>query len=152
MATKVEGDVPSLKSSVDEFKAEITDELLDVKKQLASHSQRIENTEDDIERIKRSHDLRITGFPVKDNENLLHIYGTIAKEIGYETSKRIPVKNRTTGEMMKSATMLMHFGALKQKESFYSYYLNKMPLNPEKFGLPKENRIVKGENLTKKKR
>lgn len=33
---------------------------------------------------------------------------------------------------------------------FFSYYLSKMPLDPKKFGLTDDNRIVIGENLTRK--
>lgn len=157
LATKVEGDVSTLKSSMDEFKAEISGELHDVKVQQANHTHRIENTEDDIQRIQRSHDLRVTGFHVKENENLLEIFEAIAKEIGFEANSqlcapsidRIPVKNRTAGQMIKSPTILIHFTALKQKQSFYSYYLNKMPLKPENFGLPTMNRNIIGENLTR---
>lgn len=51
---------------------------------------------------------------------------------------------------MFSPTILIHFATARQKKLFYSLYLNKMPLNPTKFGLPAENAIVIGENLTKK--
>lgn len=82
----------------------------------------------------------------------------IAKEIGYtslsETNapliERITIKNKTTGLIMSSNTILMHFATLRQKQIFYSHYLNKMPLDPTKFGLETDNRIVIGENLTKK--
>lgn len=158
LAIKVEGDVSKLKLSMDEFKAEVSSELHDVKVQLSSNTQRIDNTEDDIQRIQRSSDLRVIGFPVKENENLFEIFKAIANEIGFEinpqfctpTIERIPVKNRITGEMLKSHTVLIQFPALKQKQSFYSHYLNKMPLKPENFGLPTANRIIIGENLTRK--
>lgn len=155
LAIKVEGDVSKLKSSMDEFKAEVSGELHDVKVQLSSNTPRIDNTEDDIQRIQRSSDLRVIGFPVKENENLFEIFKAIANEIGFEinsqfctpTIERIPIKNRITGEMLKSHTVLIQFPALKQKQSFY---LNKMPLKPENFGLPAANRIIIGENLTRK--
>lgn len=43
---------------------------------------------------------------------------------------------------------MIRFAMAKQKQTFYSCYLNKMPLNPEKFGLPFTNRIIIGEHLT----
>lgn len=158
LAVKVKGDVSALKSSVDEFKAEIACELKENKEQFSHQSQRLDDTEDDIERIRRSYDLRVTGFPAKENENLMELFKAIATEIGYVTDsqlcmpsiERIPVKNKTTGAMIKSSTMLMHFTSLKQKQSFYSHYLYKMPLKPEKFGISTANQIVIGENLTKK--
>lgn len=108
--------------------------------------------------MQRCNDIRITGFPVKENENLSDLFTSIAKEIGFEIDQqfctpsieRIPIKNRTTGAIIKSQTILVHFTTLKQKQTFYSYYLNNMPLKPMKFGLPETNRIVVGESLTNK--
>lgn len=155
LASKVEGDVSAIKASVVEFKAEIAGELCEVKEQLNIHSQRIENHEDDIQRIQRSNDLRITGFQAKANEDLHAIYNAIATEIGFDnppltpTIERIPIRNKTTGLMIKSNTILIQFATLKQKQSFYSCYLSKLPLKPEIFGLSTASRIVIGENLTK---
>lgn len=157
-SAKINVDVTAMRTAIDDFKTEITSEMNTVKEQVFSHTQRLDDTEDDIQRLKRSQDLRLTGFPVKDNENLVEIFTSIAKEIGYDTNtqltvpslERIPFKNRTTGEMFQSPIIMMHFMSTKHKQSFYSYYLNKMPLKPAKFGLPETNRIVIGENLTKK--
>lgn len=153
----VNGDFQSLKTSVDEFKSNITCEMTEIKAQLSENTQRIENTEDDIQRLKRSQDLRLTGFPPKENENLLEYLKQIAKEIAYDSfsethvllMERIPVKNKTTGQMMQSNTIIIQFTALRHKQQFYIHYLNKMPLDPTKFNLAEDNRIVIGENLTK---
>lgn len=158
LSNKVDQDINSLKTSVEDFKTKVSNELTHVKTQLVIHNQRIDNTEDDIQRLTRNQDLRLTGFPAKDNENLVNYVLLIAKEIGYtslsETNapliERITIKNKTTGLMMSSNTILMHFATLRQKQIFYSHYLNKMPLDPTKFGLETDNRIVIGENLTKK--
>lgn len=158
LAFKVNDSVLSLKASVDEFKSEITEEMAEIKTQMNINSQRIDNTEDDIERIKRCSDLRITGIPVKNNERLLDYLNIIAIEIGLgkftETNtpliERVPIKNKTTGQLMQSNTIMVHFNVAQQKQSFYYSYLNHMPLNPVKFGLTALNRITIGENLTKK--
>lgn len=93
----------------------------------------------------------------KENENLMDYISSIAKEINFgtlsasntPTVERIPVKNKTTGKMMQSNTILIHFPVVRQKQMFYSCYLNKMPLDPVKFNLPEDNRITLGENLTR---
>lgn len=152
-------EISALKSSVQDFKSSINTDLNDINHQLSNHEQRINNTEDDIQRMKRSSDLRVVGLPVRDNENLLELFEQIAREIGYNVSphaiqstisiERLYMKSRTTGQMVLSGTILIHFALLKHKQTFYSCYLNKMPLVPEKFGLPVGHRIVIGEHLTK---
>lgn len=52
--------------------------------------------------------------------------------------------------MMPSRTIMIQFSTPKQKQTFYSLYLNNIPLNPAKFGLDELNRIIIGENLTRK--
>lgn len=128
---------------------------MQVQTQLSHHEQRIANTEDDIQRIQRSNDIRITDIPLQENENLLAIYEQIASEIGFNTSytvtpsiERIFMKNRMSGQIAPSGTIMLHFVLPKHKQLFYSCYLNKMLLNPLNFGLPATSRIVIGENLT----
>lgn len=158
LGKKFNQEVQQLKNSVDEFKTQVGDDLNNVQIQLKNHNQRIENTEDDIERLKFSQDLRVIGFAYKDNENLVEIYQKIALEIGFNMAQcpntpileRIPIRNKTTGLMIPSNTILFHFASVRQKQLFYSCYLNKMPLKPEKFGLTEEQRIIIGEQLTLK--
>lgn len=159
LAVKVKDDVSALKATVVEFHTKINDELNEVKTQLSSYSERIDNNDDDFQRTQRNQDLRISGFEVKENENLLDIFIQIAADIGFEigpntampTIERISLFNKTAQKPIPTKTILIHFAILRQKQQFYALYLNKRPLDPVKFGLPNTNRIVIGENLTKKK-
>lgn len=158
LASEEKVDVASLKTSVSEIQHNIVGEINEVKSQLNNHDKRIANTEDDIQRIKLCTDLRLIGFAWAESENIQEIFNKIAAEIGFATDQlanaptieRIPTKNRTTGQIMQSPTIFIHFAMLRQKQMFYSHYLNKMPLNHTTFGLTDSNRIVIGENLTKK--
>lgn len=157
LATKVNIDVSALTGTIDEFKTKVSTEFDNINAQLSEHTQRIENNEDDIQRVKLLGDLRVTGFPAKENENLREIFDKIAKEIGYKinadtvipTIQRIPIKNRATGVTVASATIMLHFASPRQKQVFYSHYLGKMPLDPKKLGLTEDNRITIGESLTR---
>lgn len=118
----------------------------------------MDNTEDDINRLKLAADLRLIGFPCVQNENLFESFTKIAAIIGYDTSlhisvpmiERVPIRNRLTGLFTPSATILLHLTSVQVKQYFYSLYLGKMPIKPEAFGLPSEHRIILGENLTAK--
>lgn len=158
LAAQVNGDVQSLRTTVNEFQTKIASDIDSVKLQLNKHADRLDNTEDDIQRVQLSQDVRIVGFAVKENENLCEIFRKVADEIGFACGEntimpaieRMSTKNHTTGQMVPSPTIIIHFASLRQKQLFYSLYLNKMPLKPAKFGLSDDSRIIIGENLTKK--
>lgn len=158
LASKFNAEVASIKSSVGEFQEKLTHEVNVMKQQMHIHTQRLDNTEDDVQRVQLSQDLRLVGFAFKENENLNNLFLKIAAEIGFAidtntpmpTLERMHIRNRSTGQFMLSQTIIIHFAVRRQKQLFYSHYLNKMPLDGKKFGLSEECRIVLGENLTKK--
>lgn len=148
-------EVNSLKSSVNEFQEKISAEVTTIKNHIAAHTDRLTNTENDIERMKYINDLRLTGFA--QAEDLYGLFNAIAQHIGYDINNnanipimnRIPQRDKQTGTIGFSSTIIMHFPSTQHKKIFYSKYLAKIPLNPDQFGLPKENKIIIGENLTK---
>lgn len=158
LGNRVKSDVQLIKKSVDEFKTRVGSDISEIKKQLNEHEQRFENTDDDFERLKLSQDLRVIGIAFKDNENLIELFNKIASKIGFNIEQcstvpsleRIPVRNKTTKQMIPSNTILIHFAIQRQKQLFYSCYLNKMPLDPTKFNLAAEQRIILSENVTRK--
>lgn len=107
-----------------------------MRSQLNNHEYRIENHKDDFQRLQLNSNLRIVGFLPHHNN--------------YPSLERIFGKNKTTGNIMPTATILMHSQTPRHKKAFYSHYLNRMPLNPTRFGLPEDKRIVIGENLTRR--
>lgn len=156
LASKFKEDINSIKESVAGLSSKVGEEIVGIKRNLIEQSERLDNTEDDIQRLKLSQDLRLVGFVCKQNENLLDLFYQIANAVdfaidersGAPTLERPQFKNKTTGQFMPSSTILVHFPICRQKQMFYSCYLNKMPLNPELFGLPKEQRVMISENLT----
>lgn len=119
---------------------------------------KLNGMEDDIQRLRYACDLRLTGIPYSHNENLLDIYNTLSTIIGFDTSntaftpilERLPIRNKATGVMIASSTILIHFSSIQHKNWFYSLYLNKMPLKGETFGLQNGKNVILGENLTPK--
>lgn len=158
LTNKVDYEVNEIKNSVNEFKSNVAHEITNIKTQIVMHNHRIDNTEDDVQRIERNQALRLIGIPAKNNENLVNYLAIIADLIGHDLSsgtniplvERFKVKDRSNGQMVHSNTIIIHFATWRQKQIFYSQYLKVMPLDPSKFGLPASNRIFLGENLTKK--
>lgn len=150
LATKLNDEISSFKTSVNEFHSKIGAEIVEIKSQVNEHATRIENNEDDIERIRLSYDLRLVGIPVHNDENLHALFLRLATIIGFvidehtntSTIERMNMRNKTTNQLMPSETILIHFAVLRQKQIFYSHYLNKMPLSPTEFGFNEDKRII----------
>lgn len=127
LTNKVDYEVNEIKNSVNEFKSNVAHEITSIKTQIVIHNHRIDNTEDDVQRIERNQALRLTGIAAKNNENLLNYLTIIADQIGYDLSsgtniplfERLKVKDRGNGEMVNSNTILIHFATLRQKQIFY---------------------------------
>lgn len=156
LAEKVNTEVKEIKTTVSEFHNIISSKIETMNSTLKQHTYRLDNNDDDMQRIQLSQDVRLVGFAVEDNEDLVGIFRNLANHIGYSAGdniglpliERITRKNRATGQIMPTPTLLIHFNSLRQKQIFYSLYLNKMPLNPTDLGLSSDNRIFIGENLT----
>lgn len=137
----------ALKTSVEEFKEKISSDVTSIKNHIDEHANRLNNANDDIQRMKYTNDLRLTGFAMAQNENLYDIFNALSLHIGYDTNNnlniailnRVPYHDPTTGQSTLSSTIIMHFTTSQHKQHFYSKYLSKIPLKPEQFGLSKEN-------------
>lgn len=160
MASEVSGNVKeeinTLKDSMDSFASNVTSQISLIETKLTTHDERLDNNEDDIERITLLNQLRIVGLPFSENENLIDFFIKLSNAIGYsmESPSSIPslrrIPSRKNGIATGTNTILVYFIAQHYKDSFYSAYLRKLPLKPEMFGLPDQVRIIIGENLTKK--
>lgn len=156
LTTTINTEVRELKSSFDELKTSLGGDIDTLKQHMNEHKQRLDNNEDDINRLKLSADLRLNGIPFNQGENLIELFRVIATAIGYDTSisnnmplmKRMPVRNKITGTMIESSIITLHFSSVQHKQHFYSLYLSKMPLKSDEIGLAKEYKIIIGECLT----
>lgn len=155
--SQINTDVHELKVAIDDLKSKCTTEIDSLKNHMANHKQRLDDSDDDINRLKLSADLRVNGFAFNKEENLSNLFLKMAALIDYDCSnvanipfiRRIPIRDKTTSIMIESNTITFHFMSSQQKQHFYSLYRNKMPLKPEAFGLSKDVKIIVGENLTR---
>lgn len=155
MDVGLKDELGALKTAMDNFSSNVKNQISELKTELINHNNRITNNENDIDRVTLLNQLRLTGLPAKENENLKNIFDKIAAEIGYNTDepnsqpvlKRIPY--RKNGILSGSNTIIMYFVAQHFKDKFYSLYLQKAPLKPDIFSNDENSRIIIGENLTK---
>lgn len=74
LATNVNVEVQNIKTSINDFKSELSTEITALKGQITEHAQRLNNNDDDINRLKLIADLRIIGVQFKQNENLVELF------------------------------------------------------------------------------
>lgn len=116
--------------------------------------------DDDLKRIAKLNNLKISGITHMKDQNLSDIFNIIAKKVEFDTSNPVNVptlvrlyrKNEKTKLMSPSPIIIMKFVARHIRESFYTHYLNKIVakqfIMSEDFGLEKGTRTVIGEDLT----
>lgn len=111
MASQVSGNVKeeinTLKESMDSFALNVTSQISLMETKLTKHDTRLDNNEDDIEKVILLNQLRIIGLPFNENENLNDFFMNLSKAIGYSTEtqasipslRRIPYRKNgiTTG-------------------------------------------------------
>lgn len=74
ISKKIDTEVQSLRNTVEDFKSKISDNVMAIIERLDSHVQRLDNNKDDINRLRYANDLRVTGIPFAQNENLFEIF------------------------------------------------------------------------------
>lgn len=155
ISENLKGEITQLKLSMDSSSDNITQRMTSIENELKVHNNKLSRNEDDINRITLLNQLRLTGCPFIEGENLFNIIKPIADNIGYsfENPSAIPIMRRIpirkNGTVIGSNTIIVYFTAQHFKDNFYSMYLQKAPLKPENIGQPVNSRIIIGENLTK---
>lgn len=117
-------------------------------------------SDDDMQRMNKLNELKITGIAHTSIQNLHEIFCEIAKIINFDMTiptntpaiMRIYKRNPATKEMSPTSIIIAKFVANHIRDNFYSLYLNKIaankPIMTENLNLPKGTRIIIGENLT----
>lgn len=98
LAEKVNTEVKEIKTTVSEFHNKISSKIESMNYTLQQHTYRLANNDDDMQRIQLSQDVRLVGFAVKENEDLVGIFRKLANHIGYSVGDNIglPLIERIT--------------------------------------------------------
>lgn len=162
---------------VENLKSEFKTEIVNINKKIDSSSSafaeqikvmnnksndldsRVAYMEKDSQRLSLLNELKLTGIPVTDNENLTETFVKLANVIEYDTSNasniphttRLITYNKITRVPSMSSTVILKFAAIHMKESFFGQYLRLLPkkkITSKDLGFATENRIIIGENLS----
>lgn len=157
--TEFKSELETINRKIDMSTKSFSKKVDEINDTVSTLDERVTHIEKDYERVVRLNELKLSGIPVTENENLLEIFTKIAEITGYDTSNtsNIPsmsrqiVKNKATNELNHSTTIILKFIAVHLKDTFYSLYLRLLPrkkLSAKDLGFTSENRIFVGENLS----
>lgn len=129
---------------MNELKTTLNGDINSICEHINSHGHRFNNVEDDFNRLRHSADLRLTGLPYNENENLLEVFEKIAATLNYDTTasvnipliERIPIRIKLINIMIPSHTIIFHFSTQAHKQIFYTRYLEKLPAKLYIFAVP----------------
>lgn len=116
--------------------------------------------DDDLQRISKLNELKITGIAHANNENLNAIFGEIAKLVNFNLNgpNNAPAVNRIhkwdheRKTKIPTPIVIVKFVANHIRDDFYRCYMDKIAAKqiilPENIKLPAGKQIIIGENLT----
>lgn len=146
---KIEANQTNVQKQIDELKSNVD-----------QCTNKMSNSDDDLQRISKLNELKISGISHTNDQNLNAIFNDIAKLVNFDVSNmsnvptltRIFKHNKTSNSSSATPYVIVKFLANHIRNDFYSLYLNKIaakqPIMSENINLPKGTRIIIGENLT----
>lgn len=163
MKSEFKAEIESINNKIEATNASCVSKVNDISDKVSNIDERMGIVEKDFERLAHMNELKLTGIPFTENEDLLNVFNKVANLIGYDVSistnipalSRIVKRNRLTNELSPTHTIIMKFIAIHLKETFYNMYLRLLPrkrITSKELGFSTEGRIVIGENLTKQNR
>lgn len=151
--------ITQLQEQVEANKMNVQTQINEMKSDIAMCMGQSNSADDDLQRISKLNELKITGIVHANNENLNVIFSEIAKLVGFEltTVNNVPTVNRvqrwnpTSKTKTPTPIVIIKFVANHIRDDFYRKYMNKIatkPIMPEDINLPAGKQVIIGENLT----
>lgn len=154
--------ITQLNDKIDKNQANVQSQINDIKSNVDQCMEQANDDDDDIKRIAKLNELKISGVSYTNGENLNGIFELIAQLVKFDMSNaikiptltRITKRDRTTNITTPTKFIIAKFVASHIRNEFYSLYLNKIaakePIMTENLNLSAGTRIIIGENLTAK--
>lgn len=160
--SELQAKITQLNDKIDTNQHNVQQQINELKSNVTQCMEQATGTDDDMQRVMKLNELKISGIAYKSDENLTIVFSEIAKIIQFNltivnnlpTLTRIFKRNRTTNTSTATSIVIVKFVANHIRNEFYQLYLNKIaakqPIMSENIGLLKGTQIIIGENLTAK--
>lgn len=162
MKSEFQAKIIKLNEKIDANQQNVQQQINEMKSSVTNCIEHSTGYDDDMQRMLKLCELKISGIAFKNDEKLNEIFNEISKLVQFDltagnnwpTLTRIYKFNRTTKTSMPTPIVIVKFVATHIREVFYRRYLDKIaakqPIMTENIGLPSGTRIIIGENLTTK--
>lgn len=152
--------ITELHNKIDSNQASMQLQIDNIKVDVKRCMEQAGGTDDDLQRMAKLNELKISGIAYNNQENLNDIFSNIAKLVQFDLSivnnvpsiTRITKWNTATKTSVPTSIVIVKFVANHIRNDFYSLYMNKIAakqlIMSENIGLQKGTRIIIGENLT----
>lgn len=89
--SSINQEIQQLKCLVDDLNARMGTDTKALKAHITEHTRRLNNNEDDINRLKLSVNLKTNGIPFKQSENLVQQFHNIASIYSTTIAQQVPI-------------------------------------------------------------
>lgn len=162
LSDKLTEQIAKIDTRVNQIEKHVNDEIISINEKVDSCLQQQEQSEDDILRITKLNELKITGIGAEAENDLQLIFDSISKLIEFDSSNVLnkPSFNRiykrgkeANAQAVPLNTVLIKFVAKHIRDEFYSKYLKKIaknqPIMSNSVGIAGDDTIIRiSENLT----
>lgn len=154
--------ITELNDKIDANQQNVQQQINDLKSNVANCTEQSTCYDDDMQRMLKLCELKISGIAYKSDENLNVTFNEISKLVQFDlttginmpTLTRIYKYNHASKTSTPTPIIIVKFVANHIRDDFYRLYLNKIaakqPITTDNIGLPNSTRIIIGENLTTK--
>lgn len=160
LKNEFQSQITQLNDKIDANRANVQQQIDDLKVNVDQCMKHTSNTDDDVQRVIKLNELKISGIMHTNDENLNVIFNNMAKLVKFDLScvnnvpalTRIFKHDKASNTSVPTPIVIAKFVASHIRNDFYRLYLNniaaKQPIMTENIGLPSGTRIIIGENLT----
>lgn len=154
--------INQLNEKIDSNQKNVQQQINELKSNVTQCMEHTTDTDDEMQRIMKLNELKISGIAYQNEEKLNEIFTEIAKLVQFDLTNvnnvpsltRIYKRNKTTNTNSPTPIVIVKFIATHIRNDFYRLYLNKIaakqPITSDNIGLPSGIRIIIGENMTAK--
>lgn len=154
--------ISQLNEKIDSNQKNVQQQINELKSNVTRCMEHTTGADDEMQRIMKLNELKISGIAHENDEKLNEIFTKIAKLVQFDLTNvnnvpsltRIFKRNKATNTNTPTPIVIVKFIATHIRNDFYRLYLNKIaakqPITSENIGQPSGTRIIIGENLTSK--
>jgi hypothetical protein len=153
-------EIIQIRTEVNELTRKLEEKFATVDERINTNAAKIDESKNEIERLKIAREIIIKGVPQTENENVSDIFGRICAHYGYHdklpsvfvhrfTFKKGYENKHTETDRPYSPPISVEFCFMREKQLFMNRYFKTADLNLSHLGMDNKLRVFINDRLTK---